>query len=179
MKTKKKWLEQTLFSLEKEKDKLLETLRTNCRDMDDSENINDRNSEESVDNTKNKSVITKSCLDHNCTPHICCECEYLPKNENSCDQKKFNKFNSESRENKHSSKTSYEKIANTDDRINYLSYYMNVNPGSNKCSIETNMFENSDYYSDLTSNSDSSSEEGYLVIYESDSSDMLTNSQSS
>lgn len=168
-----------MFSLEKEKDKLLVTLRTNCRNKNDSENVNDGESEERVNNTKNKSVITNSCLDHNCTPHICCECEYLPKNENSCDQKKFNKINFESRENKHSNKTSYEDITNTDDRINFLSYYMKTNPNSNKCSIETNMFENSecDYYSDLTSDSDSS--EGYLVIYESDSSDMLTNSQSS
>jgi hypothetical protein len=168
-----------LFSLEKEKDKLLVTLRTNCRNKNDSENVNDGESEERVNNTKNKSVITNSCLDHNCTPHICCECEYLPKNENSCDQKKFNKINFESRENKHSNKKSYEDITNTDDRINFLSYYMKTNPNSNKCSIETNMFENSecDYYSDLTSDSDSS--EGYLVIYESDSSDMLTNNQSS
>ncbi|CAC5408874.1 unnamed protein product [Mytilus coruscus] len=185
LKKRKKWLEQTLISLEKEKDTLLQTLRE-----DGNKKMTVIKSEPNTDTkSSNSSMMEKSCILQNNKSHICCECDSQSHNPKNCNQNSSCQFKAKERlscDNKTPNQTSLE----NDDRIAFFNYYMKMKGNDDDCSNDKvsllDSSQSNKYYSSIDeyddySDSDSSTSEGYLVIYESetDSSDLLSNSQSS
>ncbi|CAG2221783.1 uncharacterized protein DDB_G0284459-like [Mytilus edulis] len=184
LKKRKKWLEQTLISLEKEKDTLLQTLRE------------DGNKEMTVIKSEpntgiegsNSSMMGKSCILQNSKSHICCECENQSHDPKNCNQNSPCQFKAKERLSC-DKQTPNQTSLDNDDRLAFFNYYMKMKGNNDDCSNDKDSLldssQSNKYYSSIDeyddySDSDSSDSEGYLVIYESESdSDMFSNSQSS